>query len=85
MTPEELADLQRMVALRMSVQTGPGPDWPAWTDRLQKRVRVIEMWTQDGTRPTFQSALMLAADAMTLLHHVDQAEMADPSTGAPDV
>ena len=83
MTPEQLADLQRMVALRMSMPDyrRVNESWKEQSDRLGKRLATVRMWTVDGTRPTFQSALLLAADAMVLLATVDTAEQADWSTG----
>lgn len=78
MTPAELEDLQRMVALRMSVETENAElSWKEWSMLLRKRLAGIQMWTVDETRPTFGSCLAMAADAMTLLALVDRAELAD--------
>ena len=81
MTPQQLEDLQRMVALRMSVNDEHGLTWKEWSTQIRKRLAAVQMWTCDGTRPTFKSALELVADAMTLLALVDEAETADHATG----
>lgn len=78
MTPAELEDLQRMVALRMTIGSPNGDlSWKEWSMLLRKRLAGIQMWTVDETRPTFGSCLAMAADAMTLLALVDKAELAD--------
>jgi hypothetical protein len=77
-TPQQLEDIQRMVALRMSLHHEHGTlSWKQWTEQIRKRLAAVQMWTVDETRPTFKSALELAADAMTLLALVDAAEQAD--------
>lgn len=78
MTPQQLEDLQRMVALRMSINEEHGElSWSEWSMQIRKRLAAVQMWSVDETRPTFKSVLELAADAMTLLALVDRAETAD--------
>lgn len=78
LTPEQLEDLQRMVALRMSFREELSElSWSEWAMRIRKRLAGVQIWTVDETRPTFKSALELAADAFTLLAYVDLAETAD--------
>jgi hypothetical protein len=82
MTAEQLEDLQRMVALRMSLPDHAlGWSFKEQSTRISRRVATVQMWTADETRPTFTSALLLAADAMVLLAMVDKAEQDDWSTG----
>lgn len=84
MTPAELEDLQRMVALRMSMGFDEDNELLSWkerSERIRRRLAAVQMWTVDETRPTFKSALELAADAMVLLALVDAAEQMDHSSG----
>jgi hypothetical protein len=78
MTPQQLEDLQRLVAIRMSLNTEHGElSWSEWSMQIRKRLAAVQIWSIDETRPTFLSVLALAADAMTLLALVDKAETAD--------
>lgn len=85
MTSRQLEGLQRMVALRMSVETANAElSWKEWSMLLRRRLAAIQMWTVDETRPTFGSCLAMAADAMTLLALVDRAELADMASGGEE-
>lgn len=70
-----------MVALRMSINDQADLTWGEWAERLRRRVRGLQAYTEFGERPSFDSALFLAADAMTLLCLVDEADLADHASG----
>lgn len=73
----QLTDLQQMVTTRMHADSVGELSWKERAAQLRGRLAAVQMWTVDETRPTFNSALLLAADAMTLLALVDEAETAD--------
>lgn len=84
MTADQLDTMQRAVALRMSINDHAELSWLDWCERLKKRLRGVEMYTAFGERPSFESVLYVAADAMTVLCLLDEAILADPSTGEPE-
>lgn len=69
------------VRLRLSTHPpDPGQSWQEWAVLMDSRVKVFTMWSQSENRPSYASALYLAADAFALLAAVEAAEFADPSS-----
>jgi hypothetical protein len=69
------------VRLRLSTHQPYAQTWQEWANLLDARLKVTEMYTRCGERPTHESVVCLAADAFALLAAVEEAEMADPTSG----
>lgn len=81
MTRTEFDRAELAVRLRLSTHPPDAQTWQEWATLLDSRVKVFEMWSKGEERPSYASALYLAADAFALLAAVEAAEFADPTSG----
>lgn len=81
MTSSQFDRAELAVRLRLSTHPPDAQTWQEWASLLDSRVKVFEMWSKSEERPSYASALYLAADAFALLAAVEAAELADPAAG----
>jgi hypothetical protein len=80
-TRPEFDEAELGVRLRLSTHPPDAQTWQEWAALLDGRVKCFEMWSKSEQRPSYASALYLAADAFGLLAAIIRAEHADPSSG----
>jgi hypothetical protein len=82
MTSEAFREAQRLIELRLSThRPARTPEWAEWAAALRGRHAAVCLYTLSGDRPSCDSAVALAADAIALVAAVIESEDCDVSSG----
>jgi hypothetical protein len=76
-TGEDLDRARLAIGLRLSTHEPVGLSWIDWQHQLERRLRMVQSYAVDGLRPSHDSALILAAEAVALYVDVLKAEEFD--------